>query len=50
MFEALGSSLTWILVSVKWEGFIKIINAYTHTHTHTHTHTEKESGRAGKSS
>ena len=42
MFEALGSSLTWILVSVKWEGFIKIINAYTHTQTHTHTHTERE--------
>ena len=31
MFTAIGSSLTSILVSVKWEGLIKIINAYTHT-------------------
>ena len=30
MFAALGSSLTKILVSVKWGGFIKFTNHYTH--------------------
>ena len=30
MFAALGSSLTKILFSGKWEGFIEFINAYTH--------------------
>ena len=39
-------SLTQILVSVKWEGFIKFINAYTQRKTER----EKESGRVGKGS
>ena len=29
MFAASGSSLTKILVQVKWEGFIKFTNHYT---------------------
>ena len=42
MFAALGSSLTKILVSVKWGGFIKFTNHYTHR--------QKESGRDGSCS
>ena len=31
MFAVLESSLTQILVSVQWEGFIKFFNAFAHT-------------------